>query len=76
LLYREIVTPVRWVRVDPDYTWLRPFNVNQDVVMWIWQMISDRDVVAQYVLLAHSHQHAHPPSFSRCLFLVFALPPT
>eukprot|EP00466_Bigelowiella_natans_P005869 jgi/Bigna1/140783/aug1.58_g15491 len=47
LLPRRVKTPVDWVRADPDGLWIRPIQVTQHEVMWIYQLLYSKNVVSQ-----------------------------
>lgn len=40
-------SPICWVRVDPDYEWLRSVELSQPDYMWMEQLYKDKDVLAQ-----------------------------
>jgi len=48
LLQRQNESPVLWIRIDPVHTWFRSVVIQQDEAMWVHQLHSDKDVVAQY----------------------------
>jgi hypothetical protein len=37
-----------WIRVDPDFEWIRYLSFKQPEYMWIAQLENDRDVLAQF----------------------------
>eukprot|EP00761_Pharyngomonas_kirbyi_P001975 gb/GECH01001979.1/.p1 GENE.gb/GECH01001979.1/~~gb/GECH01001979.1/.p1 ORF type:complete len:1731 (+),score=425.85 gb/GECH01001979.1/:1-5193(+) len=39
--------PIHWVRVDPELELARIFELKQPEDMWVWQLETDRDVIAQ-----------------------------
>ncbi len=40
-------SPVLWVRIDPEVTWLRQVTFEQPDYMWQYQLRHERDVTAQ-----------------------------
>lgn len=40
-------SPVLWVRIDPEVTWLRHVTFEQPDYMWQYQLRHERDVIAQ-----------------------------
>lgn len=42
------VSPVSWIRIDPEIEWIADISIQQPDVMWIEQLENDRDVIAQY----------------------------
>ncbi len=42
------VSPVSWVRIDPELEWIASVQLTQPDVMWIEQLENDRDVIAQW----------------------------
>ena len=40
-------SPVLWIRIDPDMTWLRTVTLQQPDYMWQYQLRYERDVVSQ-----------------------------
>lgn len=40
-------SPVLWVRIDPEVTWLRQVTFEQPDYMWQYQLRHERDVIAQ-----------------------------
>ena len=43
-----LVSPISWIRLDPEMDWLATFNVIQPDIMLIEQLEGDRDVIAQW----------------------------
>ena len=44
-------SPVLWVRIDPEVTWLRHVTFEQPDYMWQYQLRHERDVIAQSEVL-------------------------
>jgi len=44
-------SPVLWVRIDPEVTWLRQVTFEQPDYMWQYQLKHERDVIAQSEVL-------------------------
>jgi transcription initiation factor TFIID subunit 2 len=40
-------SPVCWLRIDPDYGWLRVVELVQPDYMWMEQVYKEKDVLAQ-----------------------------
>lgn len=40
-------SPVLWIRIDPEVTWLRHVTFEQPDYMWQYQLRHERDVMAQ-----------------------------
>lgn len=40
-------SPVLWIRIDPEITWLRHVTFEQPDYMWQYQLRHERDVMAQ-----------------------------
>ena len=40
-------SPVLWIGIDPDMTWLRTVTLQQPDYMWQYQLRYERDVVSQ-----------------------------
>ena len=36
-----------WVRVDPEYCWLRTVHLKQELFMWVFQARLDRNIASQ-----------------------------
>lgn len=47
------VSPLSWIRLDPDMEWIAGLELHQPEFMWIEQLQSDRDVVAQHEALSN-----------------------
>lgn len=47
-LNETLVSPISWIRIDPEMEWLAQFSLNQPDIMWIEALENDRDVVAQW----------------------------
>jgi hypothetical protein len=47
-LNETLVSPISWIRIDPDMEWLAQFSLAQPDIMWIEALENDRDVVAQW----------------------------
>lgn len=45
-------SPVLWMRIDPEITWLRHVTFEQPDYMWQYQLRHERDVMAQSKVLA------------------------
>ena len=43
-----LVSPISWIRIDPEMEWLAQFSLAQPDIMWIEALENDRDVVAQW----------------------------
>lgn len=43
-----IISPISWIRIDPEMEWIAQFNLAQPDIMWIEALENDRDVVAQW----------------------------
>lgn len=48
LLSETLVSPISWIRLDPEMEWLAEFSLNQPDIMWIEALENDRDVVSQF----------------------------
>ena len=59
------VTPVLWVRLDPDGEWLARFNLCQPEAGWVRQLESEKDVVAQELAIQKLRRYT---SDSRSIF--------
>jgi hypothetical protein len=53
-------TPLLWVRVDPEFEWLREVTMKQPDFMWVEQLCSDDDVAAQVEALRALTVHPTP----------------
>ena len=40
-------SPVLWIRIDPDMTWLRQVTLHQPDYMWQYQLRYERDITSQ-----------------------------
>ena len=47
-LNETLVSPISWIRIDPEMEWLAQFSLAQPDIMWIEALENDRDVVAQW----------------------------
>jgi hypothetical protein len=47
-LSETLVSPISWIRIDPEMEWLAQFSLAQPDIMWIEALENDRDVVAQW----------------------------
>lgn len=47
-LNETLVSPISWMRIDPEMEWLAQFSLAQPDIMWIEALENDRDVVAQW----------------------------
>lgn len=52
-------SPVLWVRIDPEVTWLRQVTFEQPDYMWQYQLRHERDVIAQSEVSLHTLAHDH-----------------
>ena len=43
-----LVSPISWIRIDPEMEWIAQFSLAQPDIMWIEALENDRDVVAQW----------------------------
>jgi hypothetical protein len=43
----RIEVPIKWIRIDPECDWLRIIKFEQSEEMWIHQLETDKDVIAQ-----------------------------
>ena len=50
-------SPVLWVRIDPEVTWLRQVTFEQPDYMWQYQLRHERDVIAQSEVSLHTLAH-------------------
>lgn len=47
-LNETLVSPISWIRIDPEMEWLAQFSLAQPDIMWIEALENDRDVIAQW----------------------------
>ncbi len=47
ILNETLVSPISWIRIDPEMEWLARFSLHQPDIMWIEALENDRDVVSQ-----------------------------
>jgi hypothetical protein len=47
MLSETLVSPISWIRIDPEMEWLAHFSLHQPDIMWIEALENDRDVVSQ-----------------------------
>lgn len=47
-LNETLVSPISWIRIDPEMEWLAQFSLIQPDIMWIEALENDRDVLAQW----------------------------
>ena len=47
-LNETLVSPISWIRIDPEMEWIAQFSLIQPDIMWIEALENDRDVVAQW----------------------------
>jgi len=44
---KNIDCPILWIRVDPDFEYIRKVKVNQTKENWLFQLLQERDHIAQ-----------------------------
>lgn len=44
----KVEVPIKWIRIDPEFEWIRVIKFKQTEQMWVNQLERDKDVVGQY----------------------------
>lgn len=44
----KVEIPIKWIRIDPEFEWIRIVRFKQTEQMWVHQLERDKDVIGQY----------------------------
>ena len=44
---KNIESPILWIRIDPDFEYIRSVKVHQDRDNWLFQLLKEKDHISQ-----------------------------